>query len=166
MFHEKKRKKKKAFPVFEMTSQQSRRLWANVVFFFSLACKRGQRNVLQSIFFIPLMFALLNAALRDPLQMEGDVWCGRFLAMTPQQGGSPPVPRSPRWPQHPGRPRSGLPYVSVNISPACCRCHAGVNARRDVAPSEEKPQPAWCRRSRHTRSATLNANWQEDLRWM
>lgn len=136
-----------------MTSQQSRRLWANVVFFFfyiyiSLVCKRGQRNVLQSIFSIPLMFALLNAALCDPLQMEGDVWCGRFLAMTAQQGGSPPVPGSPLWPLHAGRPRSGLLYVSVNISPACCRCHAGVNARWDAAPSEEKPQPARCRGSR------------------
>lgn len=72
------------------------------------------RNVLQSLFSMQLMFALLNAAPRDPLQME--VMCDEagFVTVTPQKGGSPPVPRSPGGLSTPGG-RAPASFTSLLI---------------------------------------------------
>lgn len=49
----------------------------------------------------------------------GDVWCGRFSRRDTPTSRISSGAQIPRWPQHPGQPRSGLLYVSVDNSPAC-----------------------------------------------
>lgn len=101
-------------------------------YIFISFCNAGHRNVLQSIFLIRFMFALLNAALHDPLRMGGR------CVMWPLSHHDAPTRwissggRIPYWPQHPRPPRPGLLCVSVNNSLACSprhRSHAGSMLR-------------------------------------
>lgn len=132
--------------------------------YFIFHCKRGHE--LQSLFSIQLMFVLLNAAPRDPVQME--VMCDEagFSPWRPNKVDLLRCPDPPRWPRHPGRPRSGLVHVAANNSPACSPCrlrHVGVGAPQIWAswgnPSQREVQsllPHWEQRTNVNRQRICN----------